>query len=276
MPVQEGAGGSEAMDQSPTPGVMLRSTPEDAGQALFSADGGTLYFQPNSFSENGGKLMVWDGTTLSDTGVSNADSLLAANGGYSYTSENKLYHGTSLVRDFSGEALLGTSAFTLRVFGADSGYLYLFANGSDASYAILRVNAGWNNRADFVYRHRRFCQRQDYPGPSRGERGHLLLHGRRLLCAARVRRPAAPPHRQLHIRPVLSLGGRAVLHRRPSESMRCADKRGRCKEAGGRLRPLPTGRVRRDCLLHIGGLRRFRVQTRSMRLTCPPGTTGLS
>ena len=47
--------------------------------------------------------MVWDGTTLSDTGVSNADSLLAANGGYSYTSENKLYHGTSLVRDFSGE-----------------------------------------------------------------------------------------------------------------------------------------------------------------------------
>lgn len=139
MPVQEGAGGSEAMDQSPTPGVMLRSTPEDAGQALFSADGGTLYFQPNSFSENGGKLMVWDGTTLSDTGVSNADSLLAANGGYSYTSENKLYHGTSLVRDFSGEALLGTSAFTLRVFGADSGYLYLFANGSDAPYAILRV-----------------------------------------------------------------------------------------------------------------------------------------
>ena len=145
MPVQEGAGGSEAMDQSPTPGVMLRSTPEDAGQALFSADGGTLYFQPNSFSENGGKLMVWDGTTLSDTGVSNADSLLAANGGYSYTSENKLYHGTSLVRDFSGEALLGTSSFTLRVFGADSGYLYLFANnsnpssGSDAPYAILRV-----------------------------------------------------------------------------------------------------------------------------------------
>lgn len=139
MPVQEGAGGSEAMDQSPTPGVMLRSTPEDAGQALFSADGGTLYFQPDSFSESGGKLMVWDGTTLSDTGVSNADSLLAANGGYSYTSENKLYHGTSLVRDFSGEALLGTSSFTLRVFGADSGYLYLFANGSDASYAILRV-----------------------------------------------------------------------------------------------------------------------------------------
>ena len=139
MPVQEGAGGSEAMDQSPTPGVMLRSTPEDAGQALFSADGGTLYFQPDPSSENGGKLMVWDGTTLSDTGVSNADSLLAANGGYSYTSENKLYHGTSLVRDFSGEALLGTSAFTLRVFGADSGYLYLFANGSDASYAILRV-----------------------------------------------------------------------------------------------------------------------------------------
>lgn len=139
MPVQEGAGGSEAMDQSPTPGVMLRSTLEDAGQALFSADGGTLYFQPDPSSENGGKLMVWDGTTLSDTGVSNADSLLAANGGYSYTSENKLYHGTSLVRDFSGEALLGTSAFTLRVFGADSGYLYLFANGSDASYAILRV-----------------------------------------------------------------------------------------------------------------------------------------
>ena len=60
MPVQEGAGGSEAMDQSPTPGVMLRSTLEDAGQALFSADGGTLYFQPDSFSENGGKLMVWD------------------------------------------------------------------------------------------------------------------------------------------------------------------------------------------------------------------------
>lgn len=139
MPVQEGAGGSEAMDQSPTPGVMLRSTPEDAGQALFSADGGTLYFQPNSFSENGGKLMVWDGTTLSDTGVSNADGLLAANGGYSYTSENKLYHGTSLVRDFSGEVLFGTSAFTLRVFGADGAYLYLFANGSDASYAILRV-----------------------------------------------------------------------------------------------------------------------------------------
>lgn len=145
MPVQEGAGGSEAMDQSPTPGVMLRSTLEDAGQALFSADGGTLYFQPDPSSENGGKLMVWDGTTLSDTGVSNADSLLAANGGYSYTSENKLYHGTSLVRDFSGEALLGTSSFTLRVFGADSGYLYLFANnsnpssGSDAPYAILRV-----------------------------------------------------------------------------------------------------------------------------------------
>ena len=145
MPVQEGAGGSEAMDQSPTPGVMLRSTLEDAGQALFSADGGTLYFQPDPSSENGGKLMVWDGTTLSDTGVSNADSLLAANGGYSYTSENKLYHGTSLVRDFSGEALLGTSSFTLRVFGADSGYLYLFANnsnpssGSDAPYAILRI-----------------------------------------------------------------------------------------------------------------------------------------
>lgn len=139
VPVQNGISGGEAMDQSPATGVMLRSTPQDAGQALFSADGGTLYFQPALSSENGGKLMAWNGTALSDTGVTNADSLLASNGGYSYTLENRLYRGTSLVRDFSGEALFGTSAFTLRVFGADGAYLYLFANGSDASYAILRV-----------------------------------------------------------------------------------------------------------------------------------------
>ena len=147
---QSGQNTGEDSAQTPAPSALLRSAPENAyeepGLPLVASDGEKLYFQPYPSQKNGGSLMVWDGTALSSTGISHADSLIAVNGGYSYTIENKLYHGSSLVRDFSDEALLGTHAFSLRVFGSDSSYFYLYANAADSvsgevsPYAILRVS----------------------------------------------------------------------------------------------------------------------------------------
>ena len=133
---QSGQNTGEDSAQTPAPSALLRSAPENAyeepGLPLVASDGEKLYFQPYPSQKNGGSLMVWDGTALSSTGISHADSLIAVNGGYSYTIENKLYHGSSLVRDFSDEALLGTHAFSLRVFGSDSSYFYLYANAADS------------------------------------------------------------------------------------------------------------------------------------------------
>lgn len=147
---QSGQNTGEDSAQTPAPSALLRSAPENTyeepGLPLVASDGEMLYFQPYPSQKNGGSLMVWDGTALSSTGISHADSLIAINGGYSYTIENKLYHGSSLVRDFSDEALLGTHAFSLRVFGSDSSYFYLYANAADSvsgevsPYAILRVS----------------------------------------------------------------------------------------------------------------------------------------
>lgn len=147
------ANGRSADGGTPSPSAYFRSRPSDAvgssyspGVQVSSVSGTNFYFQPQSSRENGGALMLWNGTSLSSTGVSHAESLLAANGGYYYTQGNKLYKGTSLVRDFSGEALTGAHPFTLTVFGVDKGHLYLYANRSDYvwkgenPYSILRVS----------------------------------------------------------------------------------------------------------------------------------------
>ena len=134
---------------APPPAVMFRSARMPAfGTELASSDGAALYFQ--SYATH--SLMVWDGQTLSSTDVSNAESLLAANNGYYYTLENKLYYApkgnpATVMRNLSGEALLPNGAvFTLKVFGADNKFVYLYADrGNDAEaggnpYVFLRVS----------------------------------------------------------------------------------------------------------------------------------------
>lgn len=142
---------SQSTDGNPSmPGAVFRSAPsgmnDGPGVELLAAGGSSLYFQPYSSHENGGKLMAWDGKALINTGVSNVESIVADEGGYFYTIGNKLYQGASLVRDFSGEALAGAHPFILKVFGVDGAYLYLYANRSDYvwegenPYSILRVS----------------------------------------------------------------------------------------------------------------------------------------
>lgn len=164
------------------------------------------------------------------------------------------------MRDFSGEALLGTSAFTLRVFGADSGYLYLFANGSDASYAILRVTPdGTTEQILFTAT----------GGSASGKITQALLAENGVIYFSTedgfYALPASggqPRRLTANYTSVPFYLWEGELFFIDAQANLCAVQTngGGAKEAGGRLRPLPTGRVRRDCLLHIGGLRRFRVK----------------
>ncbi|WP_195985992.1 DUF5050 domain-containing protein [Clostridium sp. D33t1_170424_F3] len=112
---------------------------------LASASGSAFAYQP------GGKtIQFWNGTTLTDAGITGADSLLAAPDGFYYTAANKLYHVTNgknaaLLRDFNSEALLANQKFTVHLFGRSGAYLYLYANSSEPwkeplPYTILRVS----------------------------------------------------------------------------------------------------------------------------------------
>lgn len=113
---------------------------------LASSGGSAFCYQP------GGKaIQFWNGTALTDTGITGADSLLAAPDGFYYTAANKLYHvangkTNALLRDLSGEALLPNQKFTVHLFGRSGAYLYLYANSSEPwkeplPYTILRVSA---------------------------------------------------------------------------------------------------------------------------------------
>ena len=101
-------------------------------------------------------------------------------------------------------------------------------------------HAGWNNRADFVYRHR---------GSTGGKITQALSRrtgsstSPRKTASMRCPRPAASRAASpiSFIRPVLSLGGRDIFIDAQSNLCAVQTNRGRRQEAGGRPRPLPTG-----------------------------------